>query len=87
MNLPDDEPVMNLVELEETPSDEPPSEPGPKTEVPDLSVDLDEEEAYQIREKESEEPKLVIEDLGLELETIEDQSALNSKLDSEDSSK
>ena len=87
MNPADDEPVMNLGETEETPPGEIPGEPEPKTEVPDLSIGLDEEEAEQIREKESEEPKIFIEDLDLELDTIENQSALNSKLDSEDSSK
>ena len=87
MNPSDDEPVMNLGEIEETPPDEIPGEPEPKTEIPDLSVGLDEEEAEQIREKESEEPKILIEELGLELDTIENQSTLNSKLDSEDSSK
>lgn len=87
MNAPDDEPVMNLGDLlEEATSDESASESKPRSEIPDLNIDLDEDEAVQIREKESGEPKLVIEDLGLELETIENQNTLNNALDSEDSS-
>ena len=82
MSLPDDEPVTNLGELEETESNESTGELEEKAEIPDLSLDLDEEEAEQIREIESDDLKLVIEDLGLELETIKGQNTQNDKLDS-----
>jgi hypothetical protein len=82
----DDEPVINLGELEDTTLSEIIGESKPSSEVPDLSIDLDENEAEHIREKEIEEPKLGIEDLGLELDTIENQNTQDNKLDIEGSS-
>ena len=82
----DDEPVINLGELEDTTLSEIIGESKPSSEVPDLSIDLDENEAEHIREKEIEEPPLGIEDLGLELDTIENQNTQDNKLDIEGSS-